>query len=130
MTVLGLRSSVLEGGTGCPADVIAERRSRTHGATTVQIARRKRLRIIALLALWALSLGTAATYVWLNRFMRIARPDVPPIDVYTALIDDTPVTVTFPAGTESITLRTTADEVGSRCHALAPDEPHELERGA
>ena len=43
--------------------------------------------------------------------MQIARPDVPRINVYSALVDATPVTVTFLAGTERITLQTTADEV-------------------
>lgn len=58
-----------------------------------------------------LSLATGAAYVCLDRFMRLASPAVPAIDVYAALVDSTPVTVTFPAAGERITLETTADEL-------------------
>lgn len=112
MTVLGLRSTVLESGVGSVADALTERRPRARDVSARAAAKRRlRLRILASIIVM-LSLGTtAATHVWLNRFMRVALPEVPSIDVYAAFVDSTPVTVTFPAGTERITWQTTADEV-------------------
>lgn len=112
LTVLGLRPSLLEGHTVCSAGVVTELRQRASGAATRPDSQGKRLPIVASFTVVALSLGAAAaTYVWLNRFMHIARPDVPRVNVYSALVDATPVTVPFAAGAERIMLQTTAEEV-------------------
>ncbi|HJR60326.1 MAG TPA: hypothetical protein VJ813_13025 [Vicinamibacterales bacterium] len=47
----------------------------------------------------------------LERYSYVALPYVAPIDVYAALVDSTPVTVTFSAGGERIISHTTADDL-------------------
>ena len=74
-------------------------------------APRIRLLVVASLTLVVSLTGAAATYVWLERFLRITTPHVPGIDLYSALIDATPLTVTFQAGTQSVVSQVTADEV-------------------
>lgn len=73
---------------------------------------RARVWRLALLIVTVVALGAAAAaYVWLERFMRVAVPVSPSIDVHAMFVDSTPVTVTFRAGGERITWQTTADEV-------------------
>ena len=74
-------------------------------------ARRRRRFIIALTTL-AFVLGTCvAAYLGIRAYLETEAPRVPPIDLYAAFVDSTPVVVTFPAGTEQIEWRTTADDV-------------------
>jgi hypothetical protein len=63
--------------------------------------------VTALLFLQALPVG----YILLQRYSYVTLPHVAPIDVYAALVDSTPVTVTFPGGGERITWQTTADDL-------------------
>lgn len=73
---------------------------------------RVRTRIVGVLIAAAVALGAAAAaYVWLERFMRVVVPASRSIDLAALFVDSTPVTVTFPAGRERITWRTTADDV-------------------
>jgi hypothetical protein len=67
--------------------------------------------LAAMTALFLLVGGAATGYVWLERFLTVSPPHVAPVDGYAALIDSTPVTVTFPAGGMRLTWSTTADDV-------------------
>jgi hypothetical protein len=60
----------------------------------------------AMLLVWSAGAG----YAWLQRFLDVHPPDVAPIDVYAALVDSTPVTITYRAGDEVMSWQTTADE--------------------
>jgi hypothetical protein len=72
---------------------------------------RRRARVLGL-AITFLLLGLAAAgYLFWQRYSHAALPQVAPIDVYAALVDSTPVTVTFPAGGERMTWRTTVDDL-------------------
>jgi hypothetical protein len=74
-------------------------------------SRRRRRVLIVLTALaFVFGVGVAA-YVVTREFFEIEAPYVPAINVSDALVDSTPVVVTFPAGTERIEWRTTADDV-------------------
>jgi transglycosylase-like protein with SLT domain len=53
--------------------------------------------------------GSAA--LWTERYTRVAFPVVPPIDVYAALVDETPVTLIFAEGDQTIAWATTADDL-------------------
>jgi hypothetical protein len=69
-------------------------------------------RLLSLASALLLLLGGATVgYLWLQRYLQTALPYVPPVDLYAALFDSTPVTVTYPAGGERITWQTTADDV-------------------
>ena len=73
---------------------------------------RRRRRFIILLTSLILAVGTcAATYAVMHEYLETEAPHVPPINVYGALVDSTPVVVTFPAGTQQIEWWTTADNV-------------------
>jgi hypothetical protein len=68
--------------------------------------RRRAIIVLAALALvFALS---AAAYLALREYLETEPPHVPTIDLYDALVDSTPVVVTFPAASEQIEWRTTA----------------------
>jgi hypothetical protein len=77
---------------------------------------RCRRRVTIRLTTVALVLGTCVlASVYLRRYLESEAPYVPPIHLYDILVDSTAVVVTFPAGTEQIEWRTTADAV---CHDL------------
>jgi hypothetical protein len=71
---------------------------------------RRRRRLIILLTTLALGACVAA-YVVMREYLKTEPPYVPAINVYDALVDSTPVVVTYRAGTEQIEWRTTADDV-------------------
>jgi hypothetical protein len=59
-----------------------------------------------------LALGvSAAGYVWLQRALRPIPAPTPAIDLVAAVVDASPVTVTFPAAGQRISWATTADDV-------------------
>lgn len=73
---------------------------------------RRRRRVIIVLTTLALVFGACvAASLVMREFLDTEAPHVPAINVYDALVDSTPVVVTFPAGTEQIEWRTTADDV-------------------
>ena len=68
--------------------------------------------LIVLLTTLPLVLGTfVAGYSIIREYLEVEAPNAPPLNLYEALIDSTPVVVTFPAGTEQIEWRTTADDL-------------------
>jgi hypothetical protein len=67
--------------------------------------------IIVLTTLGLVLGGCVAAYLVMREFLEVEALHVPAIDVYDALVDSTPVVVTFVAGTERIEWRTTADDV-------------------
>jgi hypothetical protein len=73
---------------------------------------RHRRRLAMLLTSLALAFGvSAAAYSVTREYLETEPPKVPPMDVYEALVDSTPVVVTFPAGIQQIEWRTTADDI-------------------
>jgi hypothetical protein len=58
-----------------------------------------------------LVVACVARYLVMREFLETEAPQVPAINVYDTLVDSTPAVVTFPAGTEQIEWRTTADDV-------------------
>jgi hypothetical protein len=79
-------------------------------ADTWPVARvrsRRLAAMVVLLIVWCVALG----HVWLQRYLDTRPPYVAPVDTYAALVDSTPVTVTFSAGDEVISWQTTADDV-------------------
>jgi hypothetical protein len=74
-------------------------------------SRRRRRAIILLTTLALVLVACVAAYLVRREFLATEAPHLPAIDVYAALVDSTPVIVTFPEGTERIEWRTTADDV-------------------
>jgi hypothetical protein len=74
-------------------------------------SRRRRRLIIALTTLALLLVAGVAGYLVMREFLETEAPHVPAINIYDTVLDSTPVVVTFPAGTEQIEWRTTADDV-------------------
>jgi len=68
----------------------------------------RRRAIIAVAALAFVFAISAATYLAVRAYLETEAPHVPTIDLSDALVDSTPVVVTFPAGSEQIERRTTA----------------------
>jgi hypothetical protein len=64
--------------------------------------------IIVVAALALVFAMSTATYLAVREYLETEAPHVPSIDLYEALVDSTPVVVTFPAGSEQIEWRTTA----------------------
>jgi hypothetical protein len=87
----------------------------TPGVGAISESRRRtqrRRRFIILLATLALVLvACVAAYLAIHAYRETEAPHVPSINVYETLVDSTPVVVTFPAGTERIEWRTTAEDV-------------------
>jgi hypothetical protein len=63
--------------------------------------------MLAVLMVYAAAVG----YMWLQRYLEVRPPHVEAIDPYAGFVDSTPVIVTFSAGGELISWRTTADDV-------------------
>ncbi len=70
----------------------------------------RRAVMVAVVLVLAVIAGGPARWWW-QRWSRIDLPGVPSLDISTLFVDSTPVTVTFPAGSERVTWNTTADEV-------------------
>jgi hypothetical protein len=77
--------------------------------TRHSLRRRRAIIVLTALAL-VFGAGVVAGLV-MREFLETEAPHVPAINVYDALVDSTPLVVTFPAGTEQIEWRTTADDV-------------------
>ena len=73
--------------------------------------RRKRGLIAAWTVLAATIAALLAGVVWFDRRLQVSLPAVPPLDVYSTLVDRTPMTVTVTAGTEHVPWRTTVHEI-------------------
>jgi hypothetical protein len=71
---------------------------------------RRRWVFVCFLSLALVIGGAAAGYSWQQR-VRASIPHPPAIDVYAALVDATPITVTMTAGTERFARSTTVDDV-------------------
>lgn len=67
-------------------------------------------RIVAITVLW-LVWCTAVGHSWLERQFDFRAPSIASLDLYAALVDSTPVTVTFAAADQLISWPTTADDV-------------------
>jgi hypothetical protein len=65
----------------------------------------------AITVLLLLVVGAAAGDRWVRAYLEISPPHAATIDVYAAVVDSTPVTVTFRAWGELIPWRTTADDL-------------------
>jgi hypothetical protein len=63
------------------------------------------------LSLVLLIVGVASGYVWLRHQVAASMPQLPEIDVYAALSDSTPITVTLTLGAERVESSTTVDDV-------------------
>jgi hypothetical protein len=57
--------------------------------------------------------GVASAHFWLQYQVAISRPSIPEIDVYAALIDSTPITVTITVANEQFDWPTTVDDIQS-----------------
>ncbi len=72
----------------------------------------RRYRFIVVLTTFAFLFGACvAGDVIILEYLETEAPRLPPINVHDAVVDSTPVVVTFSAGTEQIEWRTTADDV-------------------
>ena len=83
-----------------------------HGDAIVRVAPPlSRGRVLVLSVLFVMCAGSAiGARIWLQRHAP-AQPFIAPIDLRAAYVDSTPVVVTFTAGTERVSVTTTADEV-------------------
>jgi hypothetical protein len=55
--------------------------------------------------------GAASSYAWLEYQVRASIPPAPDIDLYAALVDSTPITVTITIATQRVAQDTTVDDV-------------------
>jgi hypothetical protein len=111
MTVLGVA-----GGSTMREDVLGREAQALsapayHPDTLQRRAASRRGFVVAVAVLLLVAGCAMAGYVWLQNYLTVTAPYVPRIDVYAALLDVTPITVTFPAGSERIARQTTADDV-------------------
>ena len=111
MTTLGLRSTVL-GSAAAQAGAVGVIRTSAEASPHASPIVRTRSGRVALALAIVLSIGALpGAYVWLERFMSPRVPAVPAVDLRGVLFDLTPVSVTFPAGSERLQWQTTADEL-------------------
>ena len=78
------------------------------------VSARPRIRRVTAALTLALPLviaGAASGYFWLQHQVAASTPQLPPIDVYAALSDSTPITVTLTLGAERVEWNTTVDDV-------------------
>jgi hypothetical protein len=76
------------------------------------VPRRQRGRIMAWTIVGAIIAASgAALFIWLDGQFQASLPEVPPLDIYAALFDLTPMTVTVTAGTQRVPWRTTVHEI-------------------
>jgi hypothetical protein len=81
-------------------------------AATAPLPLPLRPRTLGVLAAVVLVTGGAfGGYFWLQRFVRPTPPNVPDVDVYAAVVDSTPLTVTSTVGVGHVTIFASADEV-------------------
>jgi hypothetical protein len=74
--------------------------------------RHVRKRVLAVLLGFSVLIGSATSgYVWLQHQVAASIPDVPAIDVYAALADSRPITVSITVGNERLDWQTTVDDV-------------------
>jgi hypothetical protein len=94
------------------AGEFADQAVREPWPTRVSTWRRVRHVTVALsLSLVLAIAGAASGYLWLEHQVAASTPQLPPIDVYAALSDSTPITVTLTLGAERVQWNTTADDV-------------------
>jgi hypothetical protein len=75
------------------------------------VTRKRRAVIVgAVMLVTAVGAGGPGRWWW-QRWSTISLPTVPSVDISALFIDSTPVTITFPAGSERVTWNTTADGV-------------------
>jgi hypothetical protein len=74
---------------------------------------RRVLRALAVCSVVAFLCASAAAVLWARELLRMPLPQTNAVDLRPVFFDATPVTITFPAGGERISWRTTADEVRS-----------------
>ena len=83
-----------------------------HAGSIAAPAARELPRLLATIAALLLLVEAAlAGYVHLQQYFTAGTPDVAPIDVYAALVDSTPVTITFPAGGSNMRSLTSAADL-------------------
>jgi hypothetical protein len=109
MTVLGIAGSMnVRRGRVLAAPVATSAYPATFETWPVAHVRPRRMAAMMVpLLVWCAALG----YVCLQRYLEVRAPYVAPIDVYAALVDSTPVTVTYRAGDELMSWHTGADDV-------------------
>jgi hypothetical protein len=69
------------------------------------------LRALALYAALVTSSAAAGAILWVRDVLRVPLPASAAVDLRPVFFDATPLTVTFPAGAERVSWRTTADEL-------------------
>lgn len=94
-----------------PAGTSADRLLPARVVVGAPIRRLRRWVLACLFGLGLVSGGAAAGYLWLQHQVRTSTPDVPTIDVYAALVDATPVTVTITVATGRVERHTTVEDV-------------------
>jgi hypothetical protein len=89
----------------------ADQALRESSRTGRSVWRRFRHAIAALALSLVLAIAAAGGYAWLQHQLAASMPDSPAVDLYTALSDSTPITVTLTIGAERVRWNTTADDL-------------------